>query len=77
MPRIVKVTPKDNHTLLIELNNRHKIIYDMKSRLQTSRFCGLEDLTRFKAVQVENKNTLVWDGLCEITIDEILNMLER
>lgn len=77
MPKIVSVVPKNDYTLLIELNNQHKIIYNMRPRLQTSRFCGLTDLSRFKAVRVEHENTLVWDNLCQITIDEIINMIER
>jgi hypothetical protein len=72
-----KVTPRDDYTLLIELSNHHRIVYDMKPRLQAVRFCGLEDLSKFKAVKVEHENTLVWDSLCQITIDEIINMLER
>ena len=77
MPKIISVTPEDDYTLLIELSNHHRIVYDMKPRLQAVRFCGLEDLSKFKAVKVEHGNTLVWDSLCQITIDEIINMLER
>ena len=77
MPKIKKVTPEDDYTLLIELSNHHRIVYDMKPRLQAVRFGGLEDLSKFKAVRVEHENTLVWDSLCQITIDEIINMLER
>lgn len=77
MPKIVKVTPGDDYTLLIELSNHHRIVYDMKPRLQAVRFGGLKDLSKFKAVKVEHGSTLVWDSLCQITIDEIINMLER
>lgn len=77
MPKIVNVTPTDDYTLLVELSNHHRILYDMKPRLQAVRFCGLEDLSKFKAVKVEHENTLVWDSLCQITIDEIIKMLER
>jgi hypothetical protein len=77
VPKITNVTPRDDYTLLIELSNHHMIVYDMKPRLQAVRFCGLEDLSKFKAVKVEHENTLIWDSLCQITIDEIINMLER
>ncbi len=77
MSKIVSVVPNDDHTLLIELDNRHKIIYDMRPRLQASRFCGLVNLSKFKAVRVEHENTLVWDSLCHMTIDEIIAMIER
>ncbi|MEW6183650.1 MAG: hypothetical protein AB1500_10850 [Bacillota bacterium] len=77
MARIVSVIPNDDHTLLIRLDNRHRIIYDMRPKLQTVRFGGLSDLARFKSVRVEHANTLVWDSICQLTIDEIVNMLER
>lgn len=77
MSKIIRVIPKDDHTLTIELDNRHTVIYDMKARLQSVRFCGLADINKFKAVGIENGNTLVWDSLCQITIHEIINILER
>lgn len=77
MAKITAVTANDDHTLLIELSNDHKVFYDMRSRLEAVRFAGLMDINRFKAVKVEYENTLVWDNLCEISIDEIFNMLER
>lgn len=77
MSKIIKVTPNDDYTLAITLNNHHQIIYDMSPRLQALRFSGLADLDRFKSVRVEHENTLVWDSLCQITIDEIINMIER
>ena len=77
MAKIVNVTANDDHTLLIELNNNHKVNYDMKPRLKTLRFGGLNVLKRFKIVKVEHENTLVWDNLCQITLDEIIAMIER
>jgi len=75
--KIYNVTPQENHTLLIELSNHHRIIYDLGPRLQTVRFNGLTDLDRFRTVRIENENTLVWDDICQITIDEIIDMVER
>ncbi len=77
MSKILNIIPNDDYTLTIELNNHHKIIYDMKPRLQTVRFCQLADINRFKAVWVKNENILVWDSLCQITIDEIINNIEK
>ena len=77
MPKIANVIPRDDYTLIIELNNAHKIIFDMRSRLKAVRFCALADLNKFKSVRIENGNNLVWDSLCEITIDEIINLIER
>lgn len=77
MPKIVSVIPNDDHTLTITLDNRHQIIYDLRPRLQALRFAGLADLGRFKAVRVEHENTLVWDSLCQISIDEIISLIGR
>lgn len=77
MARIIKVVPHDDHTLTIELSNSHRIIYDMRPRLQTIRFCKLADIEKFLAVRLENENTLVWNNLCQITIDEIISMVDR
>ncbi|MDX9872262.1 MAG: DUF2442 domain-containing protein [Clostridia bacterium] len=77
MSRIVKVTPFGDYTLEIELDNRHKIIYDMKPRLEAVRFCALADIQKFKDVRIENGDTLFWDSLCQITISEIISLVER
>ncbi len=77
MPNIVTVTASDDYTLLIELDNNHRIIYDMRPRLHTTRFCKLADIKKFLAVRVEQENTLVWNNLCQMTIDEIISMVER
>lgn len=77
MAKIINVTIQNDYTLIIELDNAHKIIYDMKPRLQSVRFCKLSDMEVFKSLKVENGNTLVWDSLCQITIDEIISHIER
>lgn len=77
MATIIRVTPQDNYTLLIELSNQHRIIYDLRPRLKTARFTELKDLNRFRSVQVEHGNTLVWGSLCQLTIDEIIDRIER
>jgi len=75
--KITRVIPNEDYTLIIELDNNHKIIYDMKPRLQSVRFCKLADIDKFKSVKIENENTLVWDSLCQVTIDEIISNIER
>ncbi len=77
MSKIISATAKDDYTLEIELDNCHKIIYDMKPRLQAVRFCKLSDPNCFKDLRIENGNTLIWDSLCQITIDEIICNIER
>lgn len=77
MPKIICAAATEDYTLEIELDNHHKIIYDMKPRLKSVRFCTLSDLAQFKNLRIENRNTFVWDSLCQISIDEIMNNIER
>lgn len=77
MSKIMNVIPNDDYTLFIELDNMHKIIYDMKPRLKAVRFFSLAEMEKFKSVKIEDENTLVWDSLYQITIDEIINIIER
>ncbi len=77
MSRIVRATPCADHTLEIELDNRHRIIYDMKPRLKAVRFCQLADIDKFRSIRVENGDTIVWNNLCQITISEIISLVER
>ncbi|PKM49402.1 MAG: hypothetical protein CVV02_16185 [Firmicutes bacterium HGW-Firmicutes-7] len=77
MYKILRVIARYDHKLVIELDNLNKIIYDMNPRLHSVRFCKLADLAKFKSVKIENGNTLIWDSLCQITIDEIISTMER
>ncbi|WP_304508681.1 DUF2442 domain-containing protein [Anaerotignum sp.] len=77
MAKIINITPNDDYTLSIELNNHHKIIYDMNQRLQAIRFGELNDMELFKQVRICNGNTLVWNDQCQITIDEIMSLIKR
>lgn len=77
MIKIVLVLPNDNHTLYIVLNNRQCIIYDLKPQLETIRFSILKDLAFFNTVKVKYGNTLVWDDVCQLTIDEIMKTVKK
>lgn len=77
MCKITNIIPQDDYTLVIELDNSHKIILDMKPRLESVRFCKLADMNTFRSAKIENGNNVVWDSLCQITIDEIINLIER
>lgn len=76
MREIVGVKARENYVLEIELSNSHKIICNMKPRLGGVRFGGLKDITTFKNVHIKNSYTIEWANIYEITIDEILSMIE-
>ncbi|MDW7667309.1 MAG: DUF2442 domain-containing protein [Bacillota bacterium] len=77
MSKITKIIPRDDLSLEIELDNTNTIIYSMNKRLDTIRFSKLKDVETFKTFEVENDRVIVWDNLCMITIDEILDDLGR
>ena len=55
MGKILKVTPNDDYTLLVEFEHGNKIIFNMRDIIKTIPFNSLEDLTRFKDIVVEEK----------------------
>lgn len=77
MLKIIRVVPNDDYILLIELSNSHTINFNLKPRLKGVRFCSLCDKEKFKEARVENNNTIVWDSLCQITLDEIISQVLR
>ncbi|MEL7655836.1 MAG: GNAT family acetyltransferase, partial [Bacillota bacterium] len=60
MAKIVNVAAEDDYTLVLQLDNQEKIVYDMKPRLHAIRFCELADIEKFKTVGIENGNTVLW-----------------
>lgn len=55
MSKIVKVTPNDDYTLLVEFEHGNKIIFNMRDMIKTIPFSSLVDLSHFKDVMVEEK----------------------
>ena len=55
MSKILKVTPNDDYTLLVEFEHGNKIIFNMREIIKTMPFSSLQDLSRFKVVTVEGK----------------------
>ena len=55
MGKILKVTPNEDYTLLVEFEHGNKIIFNMRDIIKTIPFSSLEDLNRFKNVTVEEK----------------------
>jgi hypothetical protein len=55
MSKILKVTPYDDYTLLVEFEHGNKIIFNMRDIIKTIPFNSLEDLNRFKDIAVEEK----------------------
>lgn len=80
MSKILKVTPNDDYTLLVEFEQGNQILFDMKPMLKSLPFRSLNDLNRFKNFTVEEKAILWSDPLApdesimplRLTVDNIL-----
>ena len=55
MSKMIKVTPNDDYTLLVEFDDGHKIIFDMKDLIKTMPYSSLKDLERFRDITLEEK----------------------
>ncbi len=55
MSKMLKVTPNDDYTLLVEFERGNKIIFNMRELIKTIPFSSLEDLSRFKDITLEEK----------------------
>lgn len=56
----------------ITLSNRHKIIYDIKTKLITARFKDLEDEELFLSGRLLDGNTICWSPGIELSLEEIM-----
>jgi hypothetical protein len=55
MNKILKVTPNDDYTLLVEFEHGNQIIFNMREIIKTMPFSSLKDLSRFKDIRLEEK----------------------
>jgi len=53
--RILKVTPNDDYTLLVEFEQGNKILFNMKPMLKSLPYQSLNDLDRFRSITLEKK----------------------
>jgi len=55
MSKMLKVTPGDDYTLLVEFERGNRILFDMKDLIETMPYSSLKDLSRFKNLTLEEK----------------------
>jgi len=62
----------DDHTLVIEFNNKQKKKYDITPLLDKEMFAPLKNQALFKAVQVEQGGyAIVWNNCIDISEHEL------
>lgn len=55
MSKMLKVTPGNDYTLLVEFEHGNSILFDMKDLIETMPYSSLKDLNRFKNIKLEEK----------------------
>lgn len=70
--KIRDVSFEKDFEIRILLNNGHKIIYNMKPKLETARFLDLKDIDLFKKGTVKKGKSIYWNDSTELTLDEIM-----
>jgi len=71
-PKIQSAKAVDDHTLIIEFNNKQKRKYDITPLLEREMFAPLKNQALFKAVQVEQGGyAIVWDSCIDISEHEL------
>lgn len=55
MSKMLRVTPNDDYTLLVEFEHGNKIVFNMLDIIKTVPYSSLEDLGRFKNITLEEK----------------------
>ena len=71
-PKVQSVKALDDHTLLIEFNNKQKKKYDITPLLNKDMFAPLKNKALFKAVKVEQGGyAIVWNSCIDISEYEL------
>lgn len=71
-PRVQSARAIDDHTLVIEFNNKERKKYDITPLLENDMFSPLRNPSLFKAVQVErNGYAVIWNDDIDISEYEL------
>ena len=62
---VVRVTPLDGHTLMLEFENREKRVFDMSPYFDTGKFSELRDPLLFRSVAVKY-DSIEWPNRLDI-----------
>ncbi len=76
MTMISRVVPYDDYRILVELTNGNSIIIDFELKLDTLRFCMLENKDVFKRVYTDGFSLLWNKGELRVSMSEIIEMLQ-
>lgn len=55
MSKMLRVTPNDDYTLLVEFEHGNKIIFNMQDMIKTIPYSSLKNLSRFRNITLKEK----------------------
>lgn len=67
----------DEYQINIYLSNGHRIVYNMKPKMNTMRFSEVFALGKFETASIVNGQIIRWAGNIELTLDEIMHQVVR
>lgn len=75
MPGILGIRPLEGYRMEVRLDNGNVVILNLESKLRTARFRQLRDKRLFDSATTDG-DSIRWNDLVEISITEILEMLQ-
>lgn len=70
--KIRDVSFEKDYKIEVLLNNGHKVIYNMKPKLETARFLELRNMGLYKKGIVKKGKSIYWNVNTELTLAEIM-----
>lgn len=76
MTIIRRVIPYEDYKVFVELTNGHGVLVDFETKLDTLRFCMLENKDVFRKVYTDGFSILWNKGKLRVSMSEIIEMLQ-
>lgn len=76
MTKITEVIPKENYRLEVLLENGNSAVLDFSKKVHTIRFGMLIDKNFFSRAKTDG-TLITWDNKIEMSVGEVLQMLEK
>jgi len=76
MSRILRVIPKEDYHLEVQLDNGNSVILDLRSRIGTVRFGMMSDIEFFRRATTDG-SYIRWDNKIEISVNEVFQLAKK
>lgn len=76
MSRIIKVIPKEDYDLEVQLDNGSSVTLSLKGKLGTLRFGMISDIELFRRATTDG-SYIRWDNKLEISVNEVFQLAQK